>query len=114
MSANLQHAGDFQKVGWMRAARTDKGVSAVGQCVSLRMMLEHPTDERDVIVRINERLTNLGCRMHSGLYRPPRNHSVGSHFVKSAGGMEYVWGLLVNGDKHNVTKCHIMTGDYRL
>ena len=65
-------------------------------------------------VRINERLTNLGCRMHSGLYRPPRNHSVGSHFVKSAGGMEYVWGLLVNGDKHNVTKCHIMTGDYRL
>ena len=51
-----ENAGDFQKVGWMRAARTDKGVSAVGQCVSLRMMLEHPTDERDVIVRINERL----------------------------------------------------------
>ena len=50
------NAGDFTKVQWMRAARTDKGVSAVGQSISLRMMLEHPTDKRDVITRINEKL----------------------------------------------------------
>lgn len=50
------NAGDFTKVGWTRAARTDKGVSAVGQSISLRMMLEHPTDQRDVIERINEKL----------------------------------------------------------
>ena len=50
------NAGDFSKVGWTRAARTDKGVSAVGQSISLRMMLEHPDDKRDVIERINEKL----------------------------------------------------------
>ena len=36
----------------MRAARTDKGVSAVGQCISLRMMLDPP----GVIERINSHL----------------------------------------------------------
>lgn len=65
-------------------------------------------------VRINERLTNLGCARSSGLYRAPRNRSVGVHFVKSAGGMAYVWGMLVRGERHNVTRCHMMTGDYRL
>ena len=53
---SADNAGDFSKVGWTRAARTDKGVSAVGQSISLRMMLEHPTDRRDVITRINEKL----------------------------------------------------------
>ncbi len=30
---------DMHKVQWSRAARTDKGVSAVGQCVSLNLVL---------------------------------------------------------------------------
>lgn len=37
---------------WMRAARTDKGVSAVGQVVSLRMILDPP----GMVERINESL----------------------------------------------------------
>ena len=53
---SADNAGDFSKVGWSRAARTDKGVSAVGQSIALRMMLEHPTDPRDVITRVNEKL----------------------------------------------------------
>ena len=64
-------------------------------------------------VRINERLTNLGCRMHSACtVRRATIRSDRTRRVPAA--CEYVWGLLVNGDKHNVTKCHIMTGDYRL
>ena len=65
-------------------------------------------------VKANEKLTNIGCKLMNGLYRPPRNKSVGVHFVKTAGGMEYVWGMLVRGEKHNATRCHMMTGDYRL
>lgn len=49
--ANNDERG-FQKVHWMRAARTDKGVSAVGQVVSLNMML-HPAG---MIDRINHHL----------------------------------------------------------
>lgn len=40
------------QIHWMRAARTDKGVSAVGQCVSLKMVLEPP----GVLERINAAL----------------------------------------------------------
>ena len=69
---------------------------------------------RVTYVRVNERLTNLGCALHNGLYKPPKNRSVAVHFVKRPGGMAYVWGLLVEGQKHNVTRCHQMTGDYRL
>ena len=36
------NAGDFGKVQWTRAARTDKGVSAVGQVVALKMVLNRP------------------------------------------------------------------------
>jgi tRNA pseudouridine38-40 synthase len=46
------NADAFQKVGWSRAARTDKGVSAVGQVVALRMLA--PQD--DMGEAINERL----------------------------------------------------------
>ena len=69
---------------------------------------------RVTYVRANERLTNLGCRRNDGLYRPPRDRSMGVHFVKTAGGMQYVWGVLADGQKPNVTRCHRMTGDYRL
>lgn len=40
------------QVGWQRAARTDKGVSAVGNVVSLKLMIEFP----DVVERINAAL----------------------------------------------------------
>ena len=40
------------QVTWMRAARTDKGVSAVGQVVSLKLVLSHP----DIVERINAEL----------------------------------------------------------
>jgi len=46
------NAGDFSKVSWARAARTDKGVSAVGQVVSFKMIVEPP----GIIDRINENL----------------------------------------------------------
>ena len=65
-------------------------------------------------MRVNERLSNLGCQRSNGLYRTPKPHAVGVHFVKTANGMKYVWGLLVDGEKHNVTKCWMMSGDYRL
>ncbi|CAI5490272.1 unnamed protein product [Closterium sp. Naga37s-1] len=34
--------GDFWKIDWMRSARTDKGVSALGQVVSVRLVLDPP------------------------------------------------------------------------
>lgn len=46
------NAGDFSKVQWTRAARTDKGVSAVGQVIALKMVLEPP----GMLERINEAL----------------------------------------------------------
>jgi hypothetical protein len=65
-------------------------------------------------VRINDRLLNLGCFRHSGLYRPPHRSAVGMHFVKSAGGMQYIWDVIVHGAKPNATRCRIMSGDGRL
>jgi tRNA pseudouridine38-40 synthase len=49
--ANADERG-FQKIHWARAARTDKGVSAVGQVVSLKMVMHPP----GVIERINDSL----------------------------------------------------------
>eukprot|EP00898_Chlorokybus_atmophyticus_P009005 jgi/Chlat1/9105/Chrsp97S08383 len=55
------HYGDPKKIGWMRAARTDRGVSALGQAsaimlysyvVSLKMIVE----PEGVVERINEHL----------------------------------------------------------
>lgn len=69
---------------------------------------------RVTYVRVNDKLTNLGCRRNNGLYRTPQQKSVGVHFVKTAGGMQYVWGLVVDGEKPNITKCHRMTGDGRI
>lgn len=45
------HVGDLQ-VQWNRAARTDKGVSAAGNVVSLKMMIGFP----DLVERINAEL----------------------------------------------------------
>jgi len=44
--------GKFANISWMRAARTDKGVSAVGQVVSLKMIIKPD----GVIERINQHL----------------------------------------------------------
>lgn len=65
-------------------------------------------------VEVNKRLTNLGCYRHAGLYMPPRNRSVGMHFLKTPGGMRYVWSILVDGLKHNASRCRDWTGDGRL
>ena len=65
-------------------------------------------------VRINEKLVNLGCFRNGGLYRPPHRSAVGMHFVKSAGGMQYIWNVIANGAKPNATLCRKMTGDGRL
>ena len=104
---------------------------AVGEFVA-RSSTEHHTDEDVAMgfwisrfhlgglsppvqyVEVNRRLANLGCYRHSGLYVAPRNRSVGAHFVKSAGGMHYVWSILADGMRHNATRCRLMTGDGRL
>lgn len=44
--------GNLQKVDWMRAARTDKGVSAVGQIISARLVIDPP----GFVERVNEHL----------------------------------------------------------
>ena len=65
-------------------------------------------------VRINDRAINMACISTVGMYQRPRNDSVVVHFLKRPAGVRYVWGLLVDHEKPNVTKCHRMTGDYRL
>ena len=42
----------WRQVSWQRAARTDKGVSAAGNVVSLKLMIDFP----DVVERINVEL----------------------------------------------------------
>lgn len=44
--------GKFANISWMRAARTDKGVSAVGQVVSLKMIIKPD----GIVERINQHL----------------------------------------------------------
>ncbi len=44
--------GDLRKVDWMRAARTDKGVSAVGQVISARLVIDPP----GFVDRVNQHL----------------------------------------------------------
>lgn len=44
--------GDMRKVDWMRAARTDKGVSAIGQIVSARLVIDPP----GFVERVNQHL----------------------------------------------------------
>ena len=54
------NAGDFGKVQWTRAARTDKGVSAVGQVVALKMVLEPPGTLERVNAALPERFEVFG------------------------------------------------------
>mmetsp|Transcript_7541 Transcript_7541/g.22295 ORF Transcript_7541/g.22295 Transcript_7541/m.22295 type:complete len:555 (-) Transcript_7541:1169-2833(-) len=48
-----ENASDFSKVGWNRAARTDKGVSAVGQVVSMKLCYD---TEEAALQKLNEKL----------------------------------------------------------
>lgn len=50
------NAGDFNKVHWNRAARTDKGVSAVGQVVSFKCMNADDGNTEKIVDLINEHL----------------------------------------------------------
>lgn len=50
------NAGDFNKVHWNRAARTDKGVSAVGQVVSFKCMNADDGNTETIVRLINEHL----------------------------------------------------------
>ena len=50
------NAGDFNKVHWNRAARTDKGVSAVGQVVSFKCMNADDGNTENIVRLINEHL----------------------------------------------------------
>ncbi|EGW30460.1 uncharacterized protein SPAPADRAFT_157524 [Spathaspora passalidarum NRRL Y-27907] len=47
-----ENAEDMKKSGFMRAARTDKGVHAAGNVVSLKLIIEDP----DIVKKINEHL----------------------------------------------------------
>ena len=51
--------GELQKVKWSRAARTDAGVHAVGQCCALKMQLEGPEEPAvyaAAVKRVNAKL----------------------------------------------------------
>ncbi|ORX99993.1 tRNA pseudouridine synthase [Basidiobolus meristosporus CBS 931.73] len=51
-AVSKDNAVDQKKVGFMRAARTDKGVHAAGQVVNLKMIVEDP----DIIEKLNANL----------------------------------------------------------
>ncbi len=52
-----ENVGDLKKSAWSRAARTDKGVHAVGQVVSLKMgLLDQPAQRAAFVDRLNELL----------------------------------------------------------
>ena len=47
-----ENAMDIKKSGFMRAARTDKGVHAAGNVISLKLIIEDP----EILAKINEKL----------------------------------------------------------
>jgi len=59
--ANNDERG-FQKVHWMRSARTDKGVSAVGQVVSLNMVMHPPGMIERINLNLPDQVRVFGCR----------------------------------------------------
>ena len=73
----------LQKVSWSRAGRTDKGVHAVGQIISLKMILE----PESMLDRINEQLTGSGVQL---LAYERVNNSFCAHTMCSAREYEYL------------------------
>ena len=53
-AVSKDNSNDLKKVKFMRAARTDKGVHAGGQVVSLKMII----DDADIVSNINQHLPN--------------------------------------------------------
>ncbi|KAJ3007916.1 tRNA pseudouridine synthase 1 [Thoreauomyces humboldtii] len=51
-AVSKDNAGDPSKIGFMRCARTDKGVHAAGQVVSLKMIIE----DENIVEKINSHL----------------------------------------------------------
>ncbi|RKP40392.1 pseudouridine synthase, partial [Dimargaris cristalligena] len=51
-AVSSDNADNIQKIGFGRAARTDKGVHAAGQVVSFKMIIEDP----EIVAKINEAL----------------------------------------------------------
>lgn len=49
---SLENSDDLKKNGFMRAARTDKGVHAAGNVISCKLIIEDP----DILTKINEKL----------------------------------------------------------
>jgi tRNA pseudouridine38-40 synthase len=56
--------GTLQKISWSQAGRTDKGVHATGQVISLKLSLPTAGQQHEgMIERINERLAGSGIRI---------------------------------------------------
>ncbi len=60
---SLENAVDPKKIGWMRACRTDKGVHAAGQVVSLKILMKYGSDTdkskiADIVADLNDVLQN--------------------------------------------------------
>ena len=75
--------GTLQKVSWSRAGRTDKGVHALGQIISLKMVLSPPP----MLERINRELEGSNIRV-LGLERT--NNNFCAHTMASAREYEYM------------------------
>lgn len=56
-------------------------------------------------VRINDRAMNMACISTKGMYQRPRNDTISIHFLKRAGGSEYLWGHLHDGVPHSAQNC---------
>ena len=54
-----ENLGSLQKISWSNAGRTDKGVHAVGQIISCKIILE----PSPMIERVNEQLAGSGIRV---------------------------------------------------
>jgi len=74
----------------------------------------HLSGELNISYVDERKVFNMGCRLRNALYRPPSNHTVAVHFLKTRGGMEYVWRLLHHFMPHDERLCSKMTGDWRL
>ncbi|KAI8809510.1 tRNA pseudouridine synthase [Cladochytrium replicatum] len=59
-AVSKDNANDAQKMGFQRAARTDRGVHAAGQVVSLKMNVETPTIIEDINKHLPEQIRVWG------------------------------------------------------
>ena len=107
--------GEFVERSKLRHAQLGR-VKSTDEDVAMGFWLSryHLAGQTVTYVRVNERLANLACFYQKGLYKRPSRSAVGVHFVKTANGMRYVWGVIHDGERPNATLCRQMTGDGRL